>query len=92
MHTVMGRTGHRLEGEKGEVLRAALQTPAGAPWETKFKGYTCEIGVVSGYRPDLAKCLEENWGDYIYEHFQTALTENNVSAPRMNRYFGNFMT
>ena len=73
MHTVMGRTGHRLVGEKGEVLRAALQTPAGAPWATKFKGYTCEIGVVPGYRPNLAKCLEENWGEYIYEHFQTAL-------------------
>ena len=73
MHTVMGRTGHRLSGEKGQVLRAALQTPAGAPWAAGFKGYTCEIGVVAGYRPDLATCLEENWGDYIYEHFQTAL-------------------
>ena len=73
MHTVMGRSGHHLAGEKGAVLRAALLTPAGAPWDTKFKGYTCEVGVVPGYRPDLAKCLEENWGEYIYDHFQTAI-------------------
>ena len=39
MHTVMGRDGHRLLKEKGEVLRAAIQTPEGALWETKFKGY-----------------------------------------------------
>ena len=38
MHTVMGRSGHFLQAEKGETLRAALQTPNGAPWGTKFKG------------------------------------------------------
>ena len=73
MHTVMGRDGHRLLKEKGEVLRAAIQTPDGAPWETKFKGYTCEVGVVPGYFPNLAECLEEHWGDLIYQHFQTAI-------------------
>ena len=91
MHTVMGRSGHRLEGEKGEVLRSALRTPDGAPWSRKYKGYTCEVGVVPGHWPNLAECLEAEFGEFIYEHFQTALTENNVSAPRMNRYFGNFM-
>ena len=38
MHTVMGRSGHYLKGSKGETLRAAIQTPNGAPWSTKFKG------------------------------------------------------
>ena len=69
----MGRDGHRLLGKKGEVLRAAILTPDGSPWETKFKGYTCEIGVVPGHHPNLAKCLEEEFGDHLYEHFQTAI-------------------
>ena len=73
VHTVMGRDGHRLLGKKGEVLRAAILTPDGSPWETKFKGYTCEIGVVPGHHPNLAKCLEEEFGDHLFEHFQTAI-------------------
>ena len=73
VHTVMGRDGHRLLAKKGEVLRAAILTPEGSPWKSKFKGYTCEIGVVPGYHPNLAKCLEAEFGDFLFEHFQTAL-------------------
>ena len=40
MHTIMGRSGHFLQAAKGETLRAALLTPNGAPWGTKFKGKT----------------------------------------------------
>ena len=32
MHTVMGRSGHRLVGEKAEVFRSALRTSDGEPW------------------------------------------------------------
>ena len=45
MHTIMGRSGHFLKAEKGETLRAALLTPNGTPWETKFKGYLIKIGI-----------------------------------------------
>ena len=38
MHTIMGRSGHFLKAAKGETLRAAILTPGGTPWETKFKG------------------------------------------------------
>ena len=60
VHTVMGRDGHRLLANKGEVLRSAILTPDGSPWNTKYKGYTCEIGVVPGHHPHLAKCLERS--------------------------------
>ena len=38
-----------------------------------YLGYTCEVAVWPGYHPNLAKCLEEHFGDYIYEHFQTEI-------------------
>ena len=79
MHTVMGRDGHRLLGEKGEVLRSALLIPDGSPWETKDKVYTCEVGVVPGYHPDLAACIEQHFGDLIYEHFQTQPVPMNMN-------------
>lgn len=45
MHTIMGRSGHFLKAEKGETLRAAILTPNGTPWETKFKGNFIIISI-----------------------------------------------
>ena len=73
MHTVMGRTGHRLLKVKGETLRSAIQTPQGQQWATKFKGYTCEMAVIPGHHPNLAQCLQDYFGDYIFQHFQTEI-------------------
>ena len=73
MHTVMGRTGHRLLKVKGETLRSAIQTPQGQQWATKFKGYTCEMAVIPGHHPNLAQCLQDYFGDNIFQHFQTEI-------------------
>ena len=81
MHTVMGRDGHALLGEKGEVLRSALLIPDGSPWETKDKVYTCEVGVVPGYHPNLAACLEEHFGDQQFGEFAALFEDARFIVP-----------
>jgi hypothetical protein len=59
------RQGYNIQNvEKGVYYRVNVDTPAGTDWKVGVANQkTCEIGVIDGHWPELAKCLGDLYAD-----------------------------